>query len=355
MNPDTLLRYVRNVPRVLLWALIFLSMLPGCTADEGGEKSPTATAARTPAATPDPRIVAIEQLWRGSVHAHTYAEEKGPNTYCARCHSPENWDPAATIGTPPNCVSCKFPFDEKMRVAPSNPPVPEASWQNIGCEICHPVTGGAVQASVSWLNTSTGYRENVADNSALCAHCHKDTDTLRHARNLGTSAHISFVCTDCHDPHSTQASCTEAACHADEPVPLPTPLPEHVDQKDTHQCKECHPSVDERHMNVLEEPPTACFDCHGHLFGGGSSSLMQEGHSDAHTGVACVACHDATGLEVGPVADGSHWITFRITELLGRTSNEPYQSHNLQRDVDCSRCHYANNPWDLSSGVGGAG
>jgi cytochrome c551/c552 len=65
--------------------------------------------------------------------------------------------------------------------------------------------------------------------------------------------------------------------------------------------------------------------------------------------VTCVACHDASGLDVGPVEGEDVWITFRTTELLGRANTEPYQSHALQRSVMCDRCHYPDNAWGLTA------
>ena len=47
--------------------------------------------------------------------------------------------------------------------------------------------------------------------------------------------------------------------------------------------------------------------------------------------VMCLACHDASGLEVGLVEDGDIWLTLR--------SGDPYISHNLQKAVNCTRCH----------------
>ncbi len=58
-------------------------------------------------------------------HGDTWGEGKGPNTWCARCHSPQNWDPAAFVGPPPSCMTCKFPTDDEMRIAEGNPFVPE--------------------------------------------------------------------------------------------------------------------------------------------------------------------------------------------------------------------------------------
>lgn len=255
-----------------------------------------AQAATTPAATVDTQLAFIHQAWESSPHAQTYDLSKGPNTYCARCHSPQNWDPAATVDPPPNCVTCKFPTDQEVRVAQGNPLVPQGEWQNIGCEICHAVQDGAIQPGFSWLDTPSGFHETVSTPTELCEACHTDTETLRHRRDLGEAAHAGFTCVDCHDPHSTAASCTSAGCH---------------------------PAQAER-------------------------TAAAPGHDAAHVEVACVACHDAAGLAVAPQEAGAAWMTLRTNFLLGRETTDVYQSHALQRAVDCQRCHVEGNTWGLS-------
>jgi len=264
-----------------------------CTVLLGGCHPGTGTPPVSASPTPDQS--AIWRAWQSGPHAHTYDLGKGPNTYCARCHSPRNWNPAATIDPPPNCVSCKFPSESTPRSAKGNPLVAQADWKNIGCEICHLVSDGHVEPDIMWLDVVTGYHETVTSTTALCEKCHTDTPAIRHKRTMTGGAHLGFTCTTCHDPHSTRASCTTAACH-------PT---------------------------VLSAPSAI------------------PGHDRAHASVACVACHDAAGLQVGPQPDG-RWITWRTTELLGQKSTAPYQSHSIQRVVDCTRCHYPQNPWGLS-------
>ena len=62
---------------------------------------------------PEPTPVPDQSMqlaaWEESPHGNTYDLGKGPNTYCSRCHSPQNWDPASRPGPPPNCITCKFP------------------------------------------------------------------------------------------------------------------------------------------------------------------------------------------------------------------------------------------------------
>lgn len=266
--------------------------------------SPLATPTRVPTATMSPTIAptptasaqaAILAKWQSGLHAHTYDLGKGPNTYCARCHSPQNWDPASKIDAPPNCVSCKFPTDATVRLAPSNPLVALTAWKNIGCEVCHRVDNGVTSAQIAWFNKATGNYESVATATALCEKCHTDTDVLRHRRDLGKSAHAGFQCTQCHDAHTTRASCASPQCHTN------------------------------------------------------LSGIA--GHDTAHANVNCVACHDASGLPVGPDNQTKTWVTWRTTEVIGRKTTAPYISHNLQKAVDCVRCHFAGNPWDLSVSV----
>lgn len=278
--------------------LLLLASLAACSS----APAPAATEPPTPvpAESESPELVAIRQAWESGPHADTYDLGKGPNTYCARCHSPQNWDPAAVVDPPPNCVSCKFPTDQEVRVATGNPLVPEQDWQHIGCETCHLVLQGEVQPELGWPDVQTGFHETVASATELCEKCHTNTETLRHQRELGEAAHADFSCVDCHDPHSASASCTSAGCHP------------------------------------AQEARTA----------------VEPGHDPAHAAVACVACHDAGGLAVAPSEDGTAWVAWRTTALLGRESEKIYQSHTLQRRVDCTRCHYPGNDWGLDDQIG---
>ncbi len=330
--------------------LVALVVLPvtGCTAE--GERAapefrPTTVTTATP--TPNPKVVYAREAWERGPHSDTYALEKGPNTYCARCHSPANWDRSATIDPPPNCVSCKFPGEPEPRIAEGNPLVPEEEWESIDCAVCHRVDGGVVDPAIAWKDMETGYYETMRSSTELCTQCHRNTETLRHARPLGSGPHADFTCTDCHDPHDTSASCGDVGCHDSTALPLPTPLPEHADQVNNSDCTSCHNSVGDIHMNILEERPTKCMDCHGQLFAGNGNHKLRLGHSKFHADIACVACHDAAGLEVKPLEGEERWMTFRTTELLGRTQTEPYQSHQLTRSVDCSRCHAPTKSWGL--------
>lgn len=245
-----------------------------------------ATATPKPTATLVAAQVSIQQLWANSKHANTFVIEDGTHNECARCHSPMNWIPTAPEEMPATCATCKFTIKTPK-------PVEKADWKNIGCEQCHKVEKETVTKEVAWLNAAIAQfdpsgnpYETVKSNTELCEKCHRDTYKIE----MGKGAHASQGCTDCHNPHSTKASCV--TCHA--------PL-----------------------SNVV-------------------------GHDAAHANVNCVACHDANGWQVQPTGDKKIWQTMRPTDLKGKPNPIPYTSHNLQKKGDCARCHFADNPWNLT-------
>ncbi len=266
--------------------------------------TPAPTKAPEPAKSPAD-LNAIQAAYKTSTHSNDWGEGRGPNTLCARCHSPRNWDPAAKTGPPPNCVACKFPFDKEVRKPPpgTNVFIEQKDWKNIGCDVCHQVANNVVDPKPVMWNQATGKYDTIVDNTALCEKCH--TDDLggsKHKVALGGPAHTAQIgltaprpqqCTDCHDPHSQKASCTN-----------------------------CHKTLSKA-----------------------------AGHDAAHAKVACDACHDAAGLKVGPNSDNTRWVAFvsSSSPTGGPPSLSPVTSHVLQKAVDCTRCHYDNNPQKLRS------
>jgi hypothetical protein len=207
-----------------------------------------------------------------------------------------NWIPTSPNDMPAMCAVCKFTIKTPK-------PVEKADWENIGCPQCHKVEKEALTKQVAWLNTAIAQfdpsgnpYEPVRSNTELCEKCHRDAFKVE----LSKSVHAGKGCTDCHDAHSTKASCTDAKCHA----------------------------------NALKpDKPIA-------------------GHDAAHATVNCAACHDAAGWKVEPTGDKKVWLTLRPTDRTGKPNPTPFASHNLQRQVDCARCHYAGNPWNLKTDKG---
>jgi len=247
-------------------------------------------------------------------HGDNYDLGHGPNTWCSRCHSPQNWDPAATQGPPPACFSCKFPTDDEVRIAPGNPLVVEEDWVGIQCDTCHRLEDGVVTEGIAWLNPLEMAYEDVSTSTELCQKCHVTTtgnafgSGVDHQITLGGSAHLNYggfmgeappptYCTDCHDPHSGERK----------------------------QCADCH-AIDEA----------------DHAFG--KYAMMKDT-------VTCIACHEASGLDVGPHPDeamGGIWVP-TLTEVgRGGPTTTAVISHSIVHEVSCDRCHFEENAWELT-------
>jgi hypothetical protein len=99
----------------------------------------------------------IVSEWKTSSHANSYDEPfHGQNTYCAKCHSPFQADPAATYG--------------------SNDPVPSEEWEGVTCQSCHPPRSLRTEWGTPFGNFDVAtqtfspvYEEAIDD---LCTHCH---------------------------------------------------------------------------------------------------------------------------------------------------------------------------------------
>ena len=266
---------------------------------------------------PPPDQSKIVAAWAGSPMGNTYDLGKGPNTYCSRCHSPQNWDPASHTGPPPTCVTCKFAHEEEMREAPTMAFVTEEDWVGINCETCHIMENEVATQTIAWLNTRNSEYEPVNTPNEICEKCHVTSagvswtggTGVEHEIILGGSAHKNWAglldderrpeyCSECHDPHTQQ--------------------------------------------------PSLCVDCHGEVL---TLDTHIMGNNAAHENVACMACHDASGAEVGPHPDeemGGMFTT--VLSSIGRDGSPslaPIISHSVQWDVSCDRCHFAENPWEL--------
>ena len=211
--------------------------------------------------------------------------------------------------------------------------LPQELTEDIRCDKCHESKDGIISAPMAWWNPEINRYESVHDSNALCSKCHIDRNVLNHGGEPENEIHRNFECIDCHEPHSTIASCSSSNCHLNivqtNELPPATPTGGHPDI-DRPFCggPSCHPAATE----IASRPRSV--------------------HGYNHANVTCVACHDATGLEVGPEENRGTWVTWREIVLDGRTLNEPSSSHYIQVEVDCTRCHFSNNHWDLPTVTG---
>jgi hypothetical protein len=190
----------------------------------------------------------------------------------------------------------------------------------VQCADCHPDENGIVSEKLSWRNPQSGQYEVMSDASSLCRKCH----------DVGSfgSTHASLTCVDCHDPHRIKSSCTNSGCHADIPTvfyELPaTPTGGH--------------------------PKVSSSFCGGPNCHSAATAVAQTAtsiHGPAHAKVSCLACHDAGHMQTGPSPEDGRWYVWDKVDADEESADEPYISHDIQLDVDCSRCHFEGNSWGL--------
>lgn len=242
----------------------------------------------------DPEVINLQ--WENSAHATSFVTDiNNQNNSCAKCHAPIEWMPTVE-DLPESCFTCKFELSEPPKL------INESQWQSITCKVCHQTDKkGNVLPEFSWLEVAAleEYTE-VESVNELCMKCHAPSNIPDHvAIELG-GAHADFQCTDCHNAHELTTSCGDSSCH-----------------------------------ETLQDP-----------------EKIIPGHDEDHSDVACEACHDASDLEVGPDEESGIWTTFATwaVESEGNTESgiTPFVSHNTVLEADCSRCHFADNPWDLT-------
>jgi hypothetical protein len=145
---------------------------------------------------------------------------------------------------------------------------------------------------------------------------------------MGTSAHVNLECVACHEPHGVKASCSNSGCHAairpESSLPPATPTGgQHPNNTAFCGGANCHPAATQ------------------------AAASDDSIHGAVHASVSCIACHDASGMPVGPSPELGAWVTFSAGEPDGIKEARPSMSHNVQAQVDCNRCHFDGNTWGL--------
>jgi hypothetical protein len=317
-------RWLMIVGVLIIIPLLVIACQPAPTAEPEPLPPPATAVPATPMPTavpiPDQSVQIAE--WESGPHSMDYDLGKGPNSMCSRCHSPQNWIPGSKTSAPPNCVTCKFPTDAELRIAPSFAEggmdlVTEEQWVGIPCAQCHEVDeNGTASAELSWFAPVALTYEEIKSPSELCMKCHTSpSGTKSGSRGLAAdhevlllgSAHLNYAgewpqserpqyCTDCHNAHTGE----------------------------TKQCVDCHTDTADTHTKIKP---------------------MMSGD------ITCMACHDASGAQVGRATEDGLFTTVLVSPP-GRGRTEPSTaeilSHSIVYMVSCNRCHFAENPWELT-------
>ena len=288
---------------IFLTIMFSLALIAACQPGEQSEGNKTQAPAEAATSLADPgdpseeeappdNPAQIEAAWSSSPHADSYVvTAEGMNSSCARCHAPVNWIPTMDE-IPESCLTCKFEVD------PPPPFIEESVWTHVECKVCHQMKKDEVEPGFAWLEIAPidEYTE-VASTTELCNKCHIVEGIPAHVTIAVEGSHAGMLCTECHDAHDTQATCSTSDCHED----------------------------------AL------------------SAASTTPGHDEDHKDVHCVACHAAGELTVGPVE--GEWTTLVVGEPGGEEENIPFISHNVVLEAPCERCHFNDNPWGLSVSV----
>lgn len=237
---------------------------------------------------PELSLEEIERDWQNSAHANTFlVDDEGQNNTCAQCHAPIEWMPSMDT-IPETCFTCKFELEDPP------PYIEEDAWQDIPCYVCHELDRhDEVQPEYTWLSIAAiDEYEEVSSTTELCQKCHVTADPVEGHMVVNVSGvHQDQTCTDCHDAHNTQADCTT-----------------------------CHNDLDFSASEIV-------------------------GHDQDHAEIACFLCHDGGQPAADQDVDSGEWLL--IDPDLDPTIRVA-SSHNIVLESNCARCHYEDNPWQLS-------
>lgn len=197
------------------------------------------------------------------------------------------------------------------------------------CKQCHPTNDGVVTKELTWTDEKTGQAEAISKPFQLCIKCHTSQMAPSIAESPATLAHDNFDCTNCHDPHTGQASCTQSTCHFD----IKTIIDAQIDQPEFHP---------------VSGDPSSIYMCGGSTCHELASQVAASPvyHQPIHNNVPCFVCHDVSGLLIVRVGNKT-WITVEESAQTTNYAGKAVVSHIIGSGAGCVRCHYYANPWGL--------
>ncbi len=410
-----------TVLTVFVSVLLLLSavLIGGCAAEPEPAPAPAPEPTVTPTPTPEPepepeppkaseaQIAAVNAAWTDSSHNNVWNQREGTNTYCARCHSPQNWDPDAMRGgpVPGSCFNCHIGPSLRTN-ALGNEAIAEDDFVGINCNICHEAGQGPELAI--WNNATQGY-DAVATTDELCGKCHADgyggfdavasghggdsgvadgggtaTSLTEAGQDFLTTVEVGMdVYNETDNSHATvsavvdDASITTTALAGgtanvwtaeDKYYIYEGPLvPGGIFDGTAHQIVvggSAHPN--EIGIAAADRGPSSCVECHDahslqascqdcHIDLATDARAMSVGHDARMAKVTCVGCHSAD-----PVLDAMGWVdaeardVFTVgTASVPRGGGAPVfaaaNTHLVNRTAKaCADCHFAENTWGLS-------
>lgn len=195
------------------------------------------------------------------------------------------------------------------------------------CEQCHSSSGGIITGGLIWKDENTSQEEIISTSTEVCVKCHVEQISHDQIDTSITLAYKDFTCTDCHEPHNLQANCST-----------------------------CHSDIEEIINAQIAKPgnhnPNG--DITSYMCGGSSCHELNKEmtdtsvyHQPIHSTVPCVVCHDVSGLPVTRAVDQT-WVTTGNITQTNASKIDAVVSHVIGNEVNCLKCHFSDNPWDLT-------
>jgi hypothetical protein len=198
------------------------------------------------------------------------------------------------------------------------------------CKKCHATGDRPMEIHLAWADESTGRVEIISSPNELCGKCHADQVITAGTPETTQLAHVDFECTNCHNAHNLKAGCSESGCHAD----IQNIISAQVEKPSSH---------------------SGVGDVDSFMCGGSACHILAKQvannpvyHRPIHRNVPCYVCHDISGLTVLMEGEQS-WMTVFDNGQGDGAELLPRISHTIGLEVQCKKCHYANNPWTLDA------
>jgi hypothetical protein len=209
-----------------------------------------------------------------------------------------SWLSDLDLETDPECIKCHTPLaildpEQLSKLSSSGGEAPAES--TAGCMLCHPQKSVEREPGVAWLVVDEEVHYEPIDTiDEPCKRCHVADEVDGHLFVRVEGVHEDFLCTDCHDPHTSAASCSDDGCH--QPFQA-----------------ECDPILT---------------------------------HDKPHASVTCSGCHAAEDVVIKWDADLQAWHSFSPVQDEEQIVLEGQYAHDLTEEVICERCHTPGElPW----------
>jgi hypothetical protein len=288
--------------------------------------------------------------WNASAHGNTN-HGYNSNTYCAKCMSPYQYDPAAlnsSLSDPVSaenwtaigCIVCHDPHT--LEVALFNGTEREEPVKDISrdlCGVCH--QGSHHPETENWEGSSHGNTNHGYNANTYCAKCMSpfqfdETVNRTTADSISQENWTDIGCAVCHHPHSLELRLFNGT-EWEDPVDDPSDL-----------CGGCHGGSDHHHIYDDWEESAHSNSYHGYNANTYCAKCMSPFQSDPSVnrstsspvdeadwdGIGCIVCHEQHTLELELFNGSGREEAVEVPDDLCAKCHGGSDHHHISDDVD---------------------